>query len=230
VGEKGGVVWVIENGVQLPEPFIDLSWDVLNHHDRGLLGLVLDPDFINNGHVYFLYTFDWNQAGDTQRTDIPGRLVRYTASAGNSNVADIATRTVLLGASFSDAIPACYFSHAPGALRFGTDGTLLVAAGDGASYNQVDSGGLYPDCFGPGKLDPTQDIGAFRAQWIGSYSGKILRLDPATGLGLPSNPFYTGDPAAVESKVWAYGLRSPYRFCVRADGSSNPVDGNPGTL
>lgn len=230
VAEKGGVVWIVEDGVKLPQPFIDLSWDVLNHHDRGLLGLTLDPDFLNNGYAYFLYTFDWNQAGDTQRTDVPGRLVRYQASVADPNVADVSTRTVLLGSSFSNAIPACYFSHAPGCLRFGTDGTLLISAGDGASYNQVDPGGLYSNCFGMGKLDASQDIGAFRAQWLGSYAGKILRIDPSTGQGLPSNPFYTGDPDDVESKVWAYGVRNPYRFGVRNNGSSDPADGNPGTL
>ncbi len=230
VAEKSGVVYVIQNGIKLAAPFIDLSWDVLNHHDRGLLGIALDPSFTTNGHVYFLYTFDWNQAGDTQRTDVPGRLVRYTASTANPNLADINSRLVLLGSSFANAIPACYFSHAPGALRFGTDGTLLIAAGDGASYNEVDPGGLYPDCFGSGKLPTTQDIGAFRAQWIQSYAGKILRVDPATGNGLPSNPYYTGNAADIQSKVWAYGLRNPYRFGVRPNGSGNPADGNPGSL
>ncbi len=116
------------------------------------------------------------------------------------------------------------------ASAFGTNGTLLIAAGDGASNSEVDPGGLYPNCFGTGKLDSSQDIGAFRSQWIGSLSGKILRVDPATGLGLASNPFFTGDPASVESRAWAYGLRNPYRFGVRNNGSSDPADGNPGTL
>jgi len=230
VAEKSGLVYIIQNGVKLAEPFVDLSWDVLNHHDRGLLGMAVDPNFAQNGRIYFLYTFDWNLAGDTQRTDVPGRLVRYAASSGNPNVADAATRTVLLGSSFANAIPACYFSHAPGCLRFGTDGTLLVSAGDGASYNEVDAGGLYANCFGAGKLSTQQDIGAFRSQWIQSYAGKILRLDPETGLGLPSNPYWTGNANDIQSKVWAYGLRNPYRFGVRPNGSTDPADGNPGSV
>ena len=230
VGEKSGLVYIIQNGTKLATPFIDLQWDVLDHHDRGLLGMVLDPNFASTGYVYFLYTFDWNGAGDTQRTDVPGRLVRYTVSSGNPNVADTNTRFVLIGSTYATGIPACYFSHAPGALRMGTDGTLLIAAGDGASYNQVDAGGLYSNCFGAGKFPAIEDIGSYRSQWIGSLAGKILRVDRATGLGLSSNPYYTGNAADAQSKVWAYGLRNPYRFGVRPNGSTNPADGNPGSL
>jgi PKD repeat protein len=230
VGEKSGRVYIVQNDTKLATPFIDLEWDVLNHHDRGLLGMAIDPDFANTGYVYFLYTCDWNLAGDAARTDIPGRLVRYTASTSNPNVADLSSRLVLIGATYATGIPACYFSHAPGALRFGSDGTLLVAAGDGASYSNVDAGGYYPDCFGSGKFPATEDIGAYRSQWIGSMSGKILRVDRATGLGLPSNPYYTGNPADPQSRVWAYGLRNPYRFGVRPNGSTDPADGDPGSL
>jgi len=230
VGEKSGLVYIIEDGNKLATPFIDLQWDVLDHWDRGLLGLVLDPDFANTGYVYFLYTFDWNGGGDEQRTDVPGRLVRYTASTADPNVANVNSRLVLLGSTYATGIPACYYSHAPGALRFGSDGTLLIAAGDGASFNQVDAGGLYPDCFGGGKFPALENIGAYRSQWIGSYAGKILRVDRATGNGLASNPYYTGNVADIQSKVWAYGLRNPYRFGVRPNGSTNPADGDPGSL
>lgn len=230
VAEKSGVVYIIQNGVKLPTPFIDLSWDVLDHHDRGLLGMVVDPNFTSTGYIYFLYTFDWNGSGDNQRYDVPGRLVRYKTSTADPNLADLNSRLVLIGDTYATGIPACYFSHAPGALRIGTDGTLLIAAGDGANYDQVDPGGLYPACFGSGKFPAIEDIGAYRAQWIGSMSGKILRVDRATGLGLPSNPYYTGNAADVQSKVWAYGLRNPYRFGVRPNGSTNPAAGDPGSL
>ncbi len=45
-----------------------------------------------------------------------------------------------------------------------------------------------------------------------------------TGLGLPANPFWDGNPASFSSRVWAIGLRNPYRFTVRPDSPS------PGTL
>ena len=48
----------------------------------------------------------------------------------------------------------------------------------------------------------------------GSYVALSHFFDPETGLGLPSNPFYTGDPAAPAAKVWALGLRNPWRFTI----------------
>ncbi|GHC03498.1 PQQ-dependent sugar dehydrogenase [Cerasicoccus arenae] len=44
------------------------------------------------------------------------------------------------------------------------------------------------------------------------YNGKVLRVDSATGLGLPDNPFYDGTPSSVRSRVWAHGFRNAFRF------------------
>ena len=219
VAEKRGQVRIIQNGQKLATPFVNLEAEVLNNHDRGLLGITLDPEFETNRFVYLLYTVDHDGSGDYQRTDAFGRLVRYTASTSNPNVASLSSRRVLIGETFSSGIPACYLSHAPGTLDFGSDGTLFVGTGDGASYSHTDAGGIYNNCFGSGRLDPVENIGSFRSLYLGSLAGKILRVDPATGLGLPTNPFYTGDPADNESRVWAYGLRNPYRFAALGDGS-----------
>src|SRR6185436_19404649 len=110
-------------------------------------------------------------------------------------------------------------------------GTLLVSAGDGAHFETVDAGGMDPDQFLPGRSDPAQDLGAFRSQWIGSMNGKVMRIDPATGHGLPSNPFWNGNPVAPQSRVWAYGFRNPFRIAVRpGTGSTSPAAGNPGQV
>ena len=65
---------------------------------------------------------------------------------------------------------------------------------------------------------------------IDSLSGKVLRLDPLTGNGVPSNPYYdAANPRAHRSRVWALGLRNPFRMTLRpGTGSRNPADGNPG--
>src|SRR5262249_19721488 len=148
-------------------------------------------------------------------TEAFGRLTRYTASAGGPNIADPASRKVLLGKNWSTGPASLSNSHTIGCLRFGLDGSLFMSAGDGALITNVDAGGRNPLAFGPGKLDPLEDIGAFRSQWIGSLAGKVLRLNPDTGGGLSSNPFYTGDASDNASRVWAYGLRNPFRFAVR---------------
>ena len=49
---------------------------------------------------------------------------------------------------------------------------------------------------------------------------------------MPSNPFYDASaPQSPRSRVWALGMRNPYRFSVQpGTGSTNPADGSPGTL
>ncbi|OKH41671.1 hypothetical protein FACHB389_04025 [Nostoc calcicola FACHB-389] len=86
-------------------------------------------------------------------------------------------------------------SHSVGTVKFGTDGSLFVSLGDGTSYNG-------------------QDPRAIRVQDINNLSGKLLRIDPITGDGLASNPFYNGDPDSNRSKVYNLGLRNPFRFTI----------------
>jgi hypothetical protein len=99
-------------------------------------------------------------------------------------------------------------------VKFMSDGSLVLSHGDGAHSNFVDAGGNDPLGFGPGKFGPEQDLGAFRALEVTSMAGKVLRIDPETGLGLPDNPFFTGNPADAASRVWALGLRNPFRFTL----------------
>jgi glucose/arabinose dehydrogenase len=87
-------------------------------------------------------------------------------------------------------------------LRFAGDGSLYVTNGDGANYRN------------PSELSQmTYDLNSLR--------GKILRIDPQTGLGLADNPFYDGNPSSNQSRVVSYGLRNPYSMTL------HPVTGIP---
>jgi glucose/arabinose dehydrogenase len=83
-----------------------------------------------------------------------------------------------------------YANHNGGLVLFDRTGMLLVGMGDGGSAG-----------------DP-----ADRAQDLRDDLGKILRLDPQTGAGAPGNP-YPENP-----KVWALGLRNPWRFSFDTNG------------
>lgn len=248
VWERAGRVWIVENDVKLAAPLIDIAEEVGNWRDFGLLGFALDPEFTTNGYVYLLYVVDYHHLKhfgtpqyDSQSNeyfhDTIGRLVRYRATAadGFSSV-DPASRTVLIGATMQSGFPIVHQSHGVGSLVFGEDETLLVSCGDGASYNEVDTGGPIGGssntALADGILTPQEDVGAFRAQMLESLNGKILRIDPATGAGLPSNPWFdAGAPRSTRSRVWALGLRNPFRMTlVPETGSHDPADGEPGTL
>lgn len=232
VAEQPGRVRLVSNGVLSPTPVWAAENEVLFEQEAGLVGIAVDPAFATNHFLYFWYTVDPDSNGDDlDDGGAFGRLTRYTMRVDGSDTVDPASRTILLGTSFADAPITGTHTHTVGTLRWGSDGTLLLSHGDGDDWSQLDVGGLYPDVFEPGRADPDMDIGAYRSQSIASLNGKILRIDPATGHGLPSNPFWDGNPASNRSKVFAYGLRNPFRFAVRpGTGDTNPAFGNPGVL
>jgi glucose/arabinose dehydrogenase len=246
VAQKDGVVRVVENGTLQSTPFIDISAEVNNVRDRGLLGIAVHPDFANNPYIYLAYTYDPPEAA--QGTGLaardgagnrPSRVIRVTADAStNFTTAVPGSEVVILGTNstwantsrpdgnstndlsippsgitpegenIQDYLATDSESHTIGALRFGTDGSLYVSNGDGTSYNAVDPRTV-------------------RVQDLDNLSGKILRIDPITGDGLSSNPFFNGDPDSNRSKVYSYGLRNPFRFTVNRD-TNEPFIGDVG--
>ncbi len=232
VCEDAGMVWVVlANGTKSFPPFLDIRPEVALYSDLGMLGMAVDPDFATNRWVYLAYAVDPNGDGVEDDEERFARLTRYQASVGNPNVADLASRQVLIGATWTQGMVVTHTTHTVGAIRFGADKSLLLSVGEGAHFEEVDDGNLDFNAFTPGKTDPEEDIGAFRAQTLNSLCGKVLRVDKETGLGLASNPYWNGDGTAKRSKVWLYGLRNPFRFCVRpGTGSTNIADGDPGTL
>ncbi len=249
VWEKPGRVWTVVDGVVDSTPLLDISDEIANYGDYGLVGLALDPGFLSNGHFYLLYAVDHHHlesfgtseyeptTNDYYRATI-GRLTRYTAeTSSNFHTVDPASRTVLIGDSLTTGIPLMAQSHGPGSLVFGADGTLLMSCGDAASSQVVDTGGDAQGTYtlqglAEGILRGKENVGAYRAQLVDSMCGKILRVDPATGDGVASNPYFQSSvPNSAQSRVWALGFRQPYRMTLKpGTGSSDPADANPGTL
>ena len=64
VAEKSGVIKVFNSLSDTnPTVFADLSHEVDNFWDRGLLGMALDPEFPAKPYIYVLYTLDANPGG-----------------------------------------------------------------------------------------------------------------------------------------------------------------------
>src|SRR5262249_53747487 len=88
--EKSGIVFVWDHGVRLNQVFIDLSDQVCDCYDRGLLGIALDPDFPVKPYVYLLFTYDPPGVNPTDNAfgGRVSRLIRVTADAAQGyNVA-----------------------------------------------------------------------------------------------------------------------------------------------
>src|SRR5215813_6933207 len=241
VGQKNGVIKVFQSLTDThPVTFADLSGEVDDYWDRGLLGLALPPNFPASPYVYVLYTYDapiggtaptWNDACPTPpgpTTDgcvVSARLSRLKISG---NVMTGSEHVLVTG--WCQQFP----SHSIGTLLFGRDGYLYAGGGDGASFNNVDYGQYGANYAGdqanpcadpPGPAGtalspPGAEGGALRSQSVrrtdgpATLDGAVLRIDPATGAGVPGNPFYSSSDANAR-RIVAYGLRNPFRFTQR---------------
>jgi glucose/arabinose dehydrogenase len=118
--EQRGVIKILQNGLVLPTPFLDIDNlvpDITGNDERGLLGLAFHPGYAANGQFYVDYT---NLQGDTV-------IARYNVS-GDANVADPGSAAILL------TIDQPYPNHNGGTLAFGPlDGYLYIGMGDGGS-------------------------------------------------------------------------------------------------
>jgi PKD repeat protein len=244
VAEKRGMIKVFDSLTDTtPDVFADLNANVHNFWDRGLLGMALDPGFPAQPYVYVLYAYDhelgstspaprWGTPGvysDPCPTPpgatndgcvVSGRLSRLTASGNTMTGSE-----QVLVEDWCQQYP----SHSVGSVEFGRSGALYATGGDGASFNFADWGqdgaplnpcGDPPGGVGATLSPPTAQGGALRSQDLRtsgdpvSLDGTVIRVDPATGAGLPTNPLAgSTDPNA--RRILAYGLRNPFRATER---------------
>lgn len=114
--EQAGKVRVIENGVLLPAPYLDITTQVSCCFEQGLLSIAFDPDFSATRAFYLNYT---DLAGNTV-------IARYTVADAAADVANVVNSQVVLTIDQPEA------NHNGGQLQFGpNDGYLYIGMGDG---------------------------------------------------------------------------------------------------
>ncbi|MDN4160925.1 PQQ-dependent sugar dehydrogenase [Nocardioides abyssi] len=243
VAEKSGVVRVWESPEAAPVEVVDLSDDVNNLYDRGLLGLAVDPGFPQRPYLYVLHAYDhilgsglpaphWGvpgvgydecpdpEVGGPGAEDMgclaSGRLSRLTLERVDGGWRSVEQEPMLEDWCMQ------YPSHGTGSLHVGPDGHLWASGGEGAHYLEVDRGQLgapyWPD--GNACGDPVREGGSLRAQDIRTggdqtgLSGSIIRIDLDTAEGVPGNP-YADRESPNDRRIVAYGMRNPFRFTFR---------------
>ncbi|MER6195567.1 PQQ-dependent sugar dehydrogenase [Streptomyces cyaneofuscatus] len=177
IAERAGTVRTLGD-YGLSEPVLDISSETTTDGERGLLGVAFDPEF---AHFYISYT------------DLEGTSTIDEFAVANGQLQPDTRRTVL-----TQEQP--YPNHNGGDIKFGPDGYLYIAFGDGGSGGDPHGNG----------------------QNLDTLLGKILRIDPTGGDGtdaapyaIPAdNPFVAEEGAKDE--IWAYGLRNPWRFSFDA--------------
>jgi glucose/arabinose dehydrogenase len=135
VVEQGGTIRIIlDNGVVLPTPFLDLASlnppRLVAGGERGLLSVAFPPGFAGKQHFYVYYT---------RAVDNAILVARYRVSAGDPNVADPASEGEIL------VVPHPEFgNHNGGQLAFGPDGYLYIGTGDGGGGGDRDNNAQNP--------------------------------------------------------------------------------------
>jgi len=182
VVEQGGAIKILQNGMLLAQPFLNISNKVIFQGEMGLLGLTFHPGFQTNRKFYVNYVR--NAGGQFQSI-----IAEYLASVTNPNQADPASERILLAVNQVSN----FTNHKAGQLAFGPDGFLYFGLGDGGGEG---------DPFGHGQDTQTLLGKMLRIDVDGSSPGLPYRI-PA------DNPFIGGGGLP---EMWAYGFRNPWRF------------------
>lgn len=205
--DQPGMIWIIENGMVDPQPFLDIEEKVKCCWEEGLLSLAFPANFAEKGHFYVYYT----------RLDGNNQVSRFHLTE-DENRANPASEEVILLLDHPT-----YANHNGGQLAFGPNGYLYIGTGDGGGSGDPDNNAqnlqsllgkilridvefneLLPGTGEHALFFPIISIGD-------SSSGRMYAIPP-------DNPFIA-DPLA-RPEIWASGLRNPWRF------SFDPITGD----
>jgi glucose/arabinose dehydrogenase len=143
-----------------------------------LLSVAFALDYAASGRFY-VASVHFDRAARLSRV----RLLEFHRSAADPNLADPATRRLVLEVTEPTQL------HNGGQLHFGPDGLLYMSFGDGGPAGDPDN----------------------QAQDLELLLGMIIRIDPRQSGAEPytvpaSNPFVGG---AGRDEIYSYGLRNP---------------------
>ncbi|MCS6923197.1 MAG: PQQ-dependent sugar dehydrogenase, partial [Fimbriimonadales bacterium] len=183
IEKNTGKVHLVQNGA-IVATVLDLP--VHNTYSRGLLSIVLHPNFHENGYVYLYYSRS-NTGSDTTSGSAwqDNRVERYRWN-GTALV-----EPTLIVAFTPDPTQPSSTRHNGGVMTFGADGMLYIATGD------LDRG-----TFANGRIE--QNTHETQVAGVGG----IVRLTD-NGTIPPDNPFISHPDPRIKH-LWAYGIRNSF--------------------
>lgn len=178
VAERAGQIYVFQNdpGVAQRSVFLDIGGLLTLQGECGLLGLAFHPDYEVNRFFYVCYV----DASPFQTV-----VSRFTADAGNPNLADPGSELPLLTISQNG------FFHKGGCIDFGPDGYLYVSLGE------------------DGTPLVAQSLAILKGKVL-----RIDVDNPGGGLqyGIPPDNPFAGNTSGYREEIYAFGFRNPWRF------------------
>jgi cytochrome c len=169
--------------------------DVFYENEDGLLGLAVDPAYVNNNWIYLFYSAPG---------EAPDQRVSRFELIGDS--LSVESEKVLLTIP---TIRKC--CHSGGALEFGPDGNLFIGVGD--NTNPFESSGYAPIDERPGReLWDAQRSAAN----TNDLRGKILRITPNVDgtYAIPEGNLFPEGTPNTRPEIYVMGCRNPFRFDI----------------
>jgi len=230
-----GEIRVYRPGVGGPATATINAGTVPTHCDNedGLLGVVLDPNFLTNRWIYVFHAAaQYSTSPANADTGKPHLLTRYTYDSTQSAGNQLTNPKVIL--RFHRMIDSRAY-HAGGGLDMGSDGVLVIGTGDDTSPHsgECSSNNYGPLLWGDRGCDAQKSSGN-----TNDLRGKLLRIKPiafadnqtpAPGIGstyeIPAgnlwehidkpafNPNWNpavDDINKVRKEIWSMGHRNPY--------------------
>lgn len=112
--EKFGLVHVVKDGKKLSTPFMNWESNTMSRYEKGMMGILADPDFLENGYIYVWYC-DKRQGANGQ-----DRVSRFTVKG---DAVDTGSEKLMI--SLGDA--GKNYHHGSGMAII--DGKLFIASG-----------------------------------------------------------------------------------------------------
>lgn len=237
--DQPGQIYIFQHGMLRPEPFLDLSAEIVplttGYSERGLLGLVFHPGFadpMSAGYRRFYVNYTapaihptQNPVGNGGGTDCVTVIAEFQVSQSDPNQADVSSKRIILTYGQPQS------NHNGGQLAFGPDGLLYIGSGDGGGSHDNQLGHTEGTNSRPASPNQRHTGSLGNGQDRRTLLGKILRIDPLGSngpggtYGIPAdNPFIgqtqdfpgTALDGPMRSEIFAYGLRNPWKFSFDA--------------
>ncbi|EEF60129.1 PQQ-dependent sugar dehydrogenase [Pedosphaera parvula] len=163
--------------------------------ENSLLGVVLDPKFLENHWIYLFYS---------PTAPEENRVSRFTL---NGDVLDVASEKVLIHFRTDRKVA----NHAGGDLNFDKHGNLYASTGDNTFITENES-------FAPIDERPGREY--WDAQRTSANTmdlrGKILRIhpEPDGSYTIPKGNLFPEDGSKGRPEIYVMGVRNPFRFSI----------------
>lgn len=176
-------------------------FDVSTQGGTGLIGVTLDPNFMENHYIYLYY------APPKEEEPLIFNLSRFMVT--NNNTLDMDSEKILLQVPVQKNSG----SHHGGSLAWDKDGNLYLSTGDSSSPFPSDGYAPLDERPGPEyySLDSQRSAGN-----TNDLKGKILRIHPEAdgSYTIPEGNLFPPGTEKTRPEIFVMGCRNPYRIGV----------------